>query len=236
MEQKNRIHIVAAGLLLALGMVTGCWLLGQAIVEFKAMDRYVSVKGFAEKEYPADLAIWPISYRTQANTLQDLHASLEATDKIIMEFIAEHGLGNAEITPAAPQIMENIPMVPGQQPAFRYNAQGVITVRSTDIMKIKEIMNQSGELVSRGVMVMRNYEFQPRFMFTKLNEVKPAMIAEATKDARRAARQFAEDSGSRVGSIRRARQGMFSIRDRDQYTPETKVVRVVNTVDYFLED
>ncbi|WP_147820594.1 SIMPL domain-containing protein [Salidesulfovibrio onnuriiensis] len=235
MEQKNSIGVIVAGLLLALGIAGGAWALGQAVKDFKAMDRYVSVKGFAEREYPADLAIWPISYSTQANNLQELHSKLQAADKTILQFIREHGLGDAEITPAAPQITENMPMG-NRQPEARYSAQGVITVRSEDIKKIKETMPLSGELVSKGIMLIRNYEFQPRFMFTRLNEVKPEMIAEATKDARRAAKQFAEDSDSSVGSIRSARQGVFSIRDRDQYTPEVKIVRVVNTIDYFLEN
>ncbi len=236
MERKNGIGLILAGLLMALGIAGGGWTLGQAVKDFKAMDRFVSVKGFAEREYPADQVIWPISYQTQADTLKELHANLEAADKVILEFISKHGLGDAEITPTAPQIMENIPLSPNQRPEKRYNAQGVITVRSKDIRRVKELMTMTGELISQGIMIIRNYDFQPRFMFTRLNEVKPEMIAEATKDARRAARQFAEDSGSRVGSIRRARQGMFSIRDRDQYTPEIKVVRVVNTVDYTLED
>ncbi|HKI80862.1 MAG TPA: hypothetical protein VKA04_04395, partial [Pseudodesulfovibrio sp.] len=97
-------------------------------------------------------------------------------------------------------------------------------------------MSVAGELVSRGVLLVQNYEFRPTFAFTGLNGIKPDMIAEATRNARDAARQFAEDSGSRVGGIKRATQGYFSLQDRDQYTPEIKKVRVVTSVDYFLED
>ena len=97
-------------------------------------------------------------------------------------------------------------------------------------------MPKAGDLVSQGVMLVQNYEFRPTFAFTGLNEIKPAMIAEATRNARSAAKQFANDSGSQVGGIRRATQGYFSLQDRDQYTPEIKRVRVVTTVDYFLKD
>jgi hypothetical protein len=85
-------------------------------------------------------------------------------------------------------------------------------------------------------MLVQNWEFRPTFTFTGLNAIKPDMIAEATRNARDAAKQFAEDSGSRVGNIRRASQGYFSLEDRDQYTPEIKQIRVVTNVDYFLED
>ena len=62
------------------------------------------------------------------------------------------------------------------------------------------------------------------------------MIAEATRDARRSAEQFAGDSGSQVGGIRNAQQGYFSIQDRDKFSPEFKKIRVVTTVQFFLED
>ncbi|KAB1443061.1 SIMPL domain-containing protein [Pseudodesulfovibrio senegalensis] len=238
MNENRSIHLVLAALVLGAGIAAGCALLGNAVTNFKAMDRYVTVKGFCEREYPADLAIWPISFRSTADDLRELQAKLESSSKTIMAFLEEKGLGDAEITPSAPLISEN--MYPQHNPGMprppRYTGQGIITVRSKDIRLVKKTMTQSGELVSRGVMMVRNYEFQPRFMYTGLETIKPEMIAEATRDARRAARQFAEDSGSSVGNIRRARQGMFSISNRDQYTPEIKRVRVVNTVEYFLKD
>jgi hypothetical protein len=96
-------------------------------------------------------------------------------------------------------------------------------------------MARSGVLVKQGVALIRSYEYQTSYLFTGLDAVKPDMIAEATRDARRAAEQFAEDSGSRVGGIRNAQQGYFSIQDRDKFSPEFKTVRVVTTVQFFLE-
>lgn len=230
---KNRF--AAAGLFVAIGIIVGCWILANAMLDLKARGNYVTVKGFAEKEFPADLAIWPISFKAQADSLTELHSSLEKSSSQVLSFLDSQDLGTAEITPSAPIIMENF-RSGSNVPSAKYSGQKVITVRSGDIAGVKKAMSRIGQVVSQGVMLIRNYEWRPSFMFTRLNEVKPEMIAEATKDARRAAKQFAEDSGSRVGSIRRARQGVFSIQDRDQFTPEIKKVRVVNSVDYFLED
>ena len=109
-------------------------------------------------------------------------------------------------------------------------------MRTDKIDAAKKAIERSGELVKQGVAVIRSYEYNTQYLFTDLDKIKPEMIAEATKDARRAAEQFAKDSGSTVGAIRTAQQGLFSIEDRDQFSPEFKKVRVVTTVDYYLGD
>jgi hypothetical protein len=118
----------------------------------------------------------------------------------------------------------------------RYVAEQTMTLRSAKITPVKVAMQQSGELIREGVALVRSYEYNTTFLYTALDTIKPAMIAEATKDARKAAEQFARDSGSRVGAIRNAQQGFFDIQDRDAFSPEIKKVRVVTTVQYFLED
>jgi len=236
MEHRPLFPSLLTGIILAAGFVAGCYVLGGALVDFKAMDRYVSVKGLAEREVPADLAMWPISFSVAADTLPALDAALARSRKEVLAFLEEQGLGEAEIMNAAPRVQENQYNSPNQRPMHRYTAQAVITVRSGDIAKVKKGMSAAGVLVSRGVLLVQNYEFRPTFAFTGLNRIKPDMIAEATRNARDAARQFAEDSGSRVGGIRRASQGYFSLQDRDQYTPEVKKIRVVTNVDYFLEN
>ncbi len=236
MERKYSFHITLAGLFLAAGMVAGCLVLGNALVDFKAQDRYVTVKGLAEREVPADLAMWPISFSAGANTLPELDQRIKESQKAVIAFLGQQGLGDAEILTSAPRITDNQANMPNQRPPQRYTAQALLTVRSGDIAKIKKAMSVAGDLVSRGVMLVQNWEYRPTFAFTKLNDIKPDMIAEATRNARQAAKQFAQDSGSSVGSIRRASQGYFSLQDRDQFTPEVKKVRVVTTIDYFLED
>ncbi len=235
MEKRFSLSPIT-GLLLAIGIIAGCWILGNALINFKAMDRYVTVKGLAEREVKANLAVWPISYSASANTLQEVDGALKQSQKIIMGFLQEYGLDKAQILSAAPRIHDNQSYTYTERPQFRYTAQAILTVRSENIPAIKKAMAKAGELVSRGVLLVQDYEFRPTFAFTGLNEIKPAMIAEATRNARNAAKQFAKDSGSLVGGIRRATQGYFSLKDRDQYTPEIKRVRVVTTVDYFLKD
>ncbi len=95
-------------------------------------------------------------------------------------------------------------------------------------------MQASDALVKSGVALMRNYEAKPEFLFSDLNNIKPSMIAQATQNARKAAEQFAKDSGSNVDSIKNACQGYFSINNRDRYSPEQKIIRVVTTIDYYL--
>jgi hypothetical protein len=102
---------------------------------------------------------------------------------------------------------------------------------------VKTAAEKAGELIGKGiVLVGENYGRTTEFLFTGLNDIKPAMIQEATKNAHTAAEQFAKDSGSKVGKIKNASQGLFTITDRDMNTPDKKNVRVVTTVEYYLND
>ncbi len=120
--------------------------------------------------------------------------------------------------------------------ALRYVAQAVVTVRSKNVARVKKAMGEAGSLVSQGVMIIQDWESRPQFLFQGLNAIKPEMIEEATRAAREAASKFAKDSGSQVGGIRTASQGLFEVSDRDSSWPERKVVRVVTTMEYFLVD
>ena len=139
---------------------------------------------------------------------------------------------------AIPRVTDFQTQMPGvaRPPEDRYLAQGSVTLRTPDVARLKAAMQESGELIGLGVTLARSYESQPLFLYTSLEGLKPQMIAAATRDARRAAQQFAEDSGSRVGAIRRAQQGYFSISDLDSFSPDRKSIRVVTTVEYFLVD
>lgn len=237
-EQKcQSSSLVLSALALAVAIVAASVILGKAVGEFKAYDRYVSVKGLAEQEFPADSVIWPISFTVTANDLPVLQQKIEESEQRIQAFLAQHQLESADKTRSTPRITDHYAYGanPDQRPPHRYSAEAVLTVRSDRIQAVKAAMAASGGLLAQGVMLVYSYDFQPRFDFTRLNEVKPEMIAAATRNAREAANQFAADSGSTVGSIRTARQGVFTIDQRDPYSPEIKVVRVVTSVDFFLE-
>lgn len=229
--------IIVAAVLLAVGIASAAFIVGEALKTVKASDRYVSVKGLAEREYPADSVIWPISFTVTGNDLPALQKQIEQSEKAILLFLQEQHLGDAQTSSSTPRINDHYAYGGAREslPPHRYSAESVFTVRSNNIEQVKKAMTATGALLEKGVMLVYSYDNQPRFDFTRLNDVKPAMIAAATKNAREAANQFAADSGSLVGSIRQARQGVFSIQQRDPYSPEIKVVRVVTSVDFFLE-
>ncbi len=125
----------------------------------------------------------------------------------------------------------------GQQAPYRYNVTSVIVVTSSQVDKVNELMNKQSQLMAQGIAIVAgDYNYQTLYEFTELNKIKPDMVADATKNARKAADKFAEDSQSKLGKIKSASQGQFSIEDRDQYTPYIKKVRVVSTIEYYLKD
>ena len=226
------------GVTLASGMALAGYALGPSITELRNAQRVVSVKGLAQREVRSDLAIWPIVFSSAADNLADLQIRIQSRVGVVQEFLAERGFPPDAVSVSVPRITDFQTQMPGSPlpPEGRYLAESTLTLRSQRVAELKVAMQDSGELVRLGVPLVRHYDATPRFLFTSLEAIKPAMIAAATRDARRAAQQFAEDSDSRVGAIRQARQGYFSITDREGFGPEHKTVRVVTHVDYFLVD
>lgn len=239
-ERRNRSLGAAwvLGGLLALGLGLGGWAVGRGLFAARASDRFVTVRGLSERDLRADLAIWPIVFNATGNDLSTVQGELEESAEAVYSFLRDHGFEEAEWNLSSPRVTDYISQGMRREDGlqFRYMAEATIAVRSSKIDAVQKAIQQSGELVKAGVAMIRSYEFQTQFLFTALDSVKPEMIAEATRDARSAAEQFASDSGSSVGAIRRAQQGYFSIDDRDPFSPDWKKVRVVTTVDFFLED
>lgn len=221
---------------LAVAIALAGWFVGDGLFRARASDRYVTVKGFAEREVPADLALWPIVFSVTADDLGTLQRRVDESRAAIGEFLAET-FSEDEISPSAPRITDREAqgMLAAGRPGPRYVAEAAVTVRTAKIDAVRDALARSGELVGRGVALIRSYEYATQYLFTRLETIKPEMIAEATRDARRAAEQFAQDSGSRVGAIRNAQQGLFSVDDRDAFSPEIKKVRIVTTIQFFLE-
>lgn len=228
---------VVLGGLLALGLVwSGSYIKGAAEV-WQQSSRSVTVRGLAEREVSADLVLWPFNYTVSANSLSDLEQQLSENEQVIRKFLEARGFASEHVSSTPPRITDQFSNQYGDhRPDERYRAEATLLLRSPDVESVIEAVPSATSLVREGVLLSPSYEYRTEFLFTGLDAIKPEMIAAATADARSAAQQFAEDSGSQVGQIRQATQGYFSIEDLDSYTPQTKRVRVVTTVDYALED
>ncbi len=231
---------VIEALLLSVGLVVAAWVLGQALLQFKQADRGVEVKGLAEREIPADTAIWPVAFSEADNDLPRLYQTLQEKNVKIAAFLQASGFKPEEVSVSAPSITDRLAQDYGNAQLaerLRYSGKSTLTVYTRQVDRVREAMAHLGELGKQGIALSPdNYESRTQFLFTGLNALKPAMIEEATKNARISAEKFAKDSDSRLGKIRRANQGQFSIEDRDASTPYIKKVRVVSSVEYSLVD
>jgi len=237
MDRNSSRGFAVLGISIGLGIIIAGLSMSIAFYNTRATERYVTVKGLAERNVDADLAIWPITFKETGNDLAALYSTVQLKRQIIRQFLLESGFEESEISLSAPSIRDaQAEPIYGEQvmPRYRYTAQQTMSIRADKVELVKQTMEKSGELVGKGVVLVSGGYTD--FLFTSLNEIKPDMIAEATKNARKAAEQFARDSGSKVGKIRKAHQGLFSINVRDRNSPEHKVVRVVTTVEYFIED
>ncbi|HAG92826.1 MAG TPA: hypothetical protein DCL78_01810, partial [Gammaproteobacteria bacterium] len=208
-------------------------------IKFKEYERTVTVKGLSEREYDADIVIWPIQFTEASNELEALYGALDTSSGKIKAFLRANGIDAGDITLSAPAITDKSAQQYGNTPVgqFRYTAQQTVTVYSRQIAAVRNVMSKLSELGKQGIVITRgDYQAQTEYLFTRLNEVKPEMIEEATKKAREVAGKFAEDSASTLGKIKRASQGQFSITARDNNNPHIKKVRVVSTVEYYLSD
>ena len=215
------------------------------LTQFRSYDNYVTVKGLAMRDVEADLAVWPIAHVVTGDDLAVVQGVLEERTKDVMAFLNDVGIDDSDIEKQQISVVDLLAQSYRQNNASqnRFIVTQTVIVRSEDIAAISAAAENIGDLIKKGVVLanQNSNNTGPTYLFTKLNDVKPAMIAQATKNARDAADQFANDSGQTVTGIRRAYQGMFQILPRDQtYTiPESaqkyKTVRVVSTIDFYLE-
>ena len=233
-DQQNRRWLGSAAIL-AVGLIFGGYLLGNGLLRAHEADRSVTVRGLAEREVTADLATWTLSYSATATNLPDAQASVDRDTKSIRSFFKEVGFPDDSLQPTAVNVSQ---YTNNGVPQFTVRQR--MTLRSNDIKRAQDAVKRQFELVRRGVVLEEGSGMS--YTFTKLNDIKPTMVAEATKDARAAAQQFAKDSQTSVGGIKQATQGYFSIEARDgdgggwgvSDTPYKKV-RVVTTIDFYLD-
>ncbi len=239
MQQLEKSSALTLGICIFLGLAALGYLIGDAAIEYKQFERTVTVKGLSEREYPADIVIWPIKFTAASNELETLYNSIDDSTAKIKTFLARNGIKTDEITFASPAITDKSAQQYGNNnnAEFRYTASQTVTVYSKNIDGVRKVMGSLSQLGKQGIVFTGgDYQSQTEYIFTRLNEVKPEMIEEATRKAREVAEKFASDSDSELGKIKRASQGQFSIEARDNNNPHIKKVRVVSTVEYYLSD
>lgn len=227
---------IAAGIFLGLAALG--LLLGRGALQVRALDRTVTVKGLAERDVPADIALWPLQFSAASNDASALYTTVETNAAKVVAFLKDAGFTDEEITVAPPVVTDKLAQQwGGDSVPLRYSALRSVTVYTPRIDVVRATQKRLGELGRDGIVLGGDpYQVQTQYLFTKLNDLKPAMIEEATRNAREVAEKFAQDSRSRLGRIKSAQQGQFTVEDRDQNNPHVKKVRVVSTVVYYLVD
>lgn len=240
-EQKNRLALAG---IIAVGLALGGFFPGRYYYKARILNRTVTVKGLAEKEVKADIAVWNIKFIRAGGNLEALRRSLQSDQKAVAKFLSEGGMENEEILPGQLEtndLMANPYRSERIKSENRYILKQTVTVRTGKVDEIEKLVGRTEELLKQGV-IFEGSSYPPAisYLFTKLNDVKPDMLREATSNAKTAAKEFAKNSGAKVGGIKSARQGQFSILPLYQ-TPNAqetqqkdKKLRVVSTVEYFL--
>ncbi len=225
---------IITSLIGAFGLMLSGYLLGNGLLRAKEAERSVTVRGLAERDVTADLATWTISYSSTSSNLAEAQAKVQRDTKAIEQFFSGLGFPADALQPTGANVSSY-----SDRGVARFTVRQRLALRTNDIKRAQRAVAQQFDLVDRGVMLEEGSGMS--YTFTRLNDIKPEMVAEATKDARASAEQFAKDSGARVGAIRDATQGYFSIEGRDGESggwgvsdSPYKKVRVVTTVDFSL--
>lgn len=234
----NKTTVLLSSAFIAAGIIILGLSIKAGLDSFSNRDRDVTVRGLCERQVEANKVTWPIVTKETGNDLSVIYNTIQSNNSTIVSFLKSNGISDSEISINPPAVndrmadsynLENI--------RVRYNVTNVIVVTSSQVDLVRKLIDRQTELMKQGVAVVaENYQYPTTYEYTDLNTIKPEMIAEATRNAREAADKFAADSDSRLGKIKSARQGQFSIEDRDQYTPYIKNIRVVTSIDYYLED
>ena len=234
----NNQHIIPS-LILAAGIAIMGNALSNGIIEYKDMDRTVTVKGLCEREVMADKVTWSLMYKELGNDPSQIYDLLEQKNNKVVAFLKNSGIKSQDISINPPVITDRQADNYGNEiMTYRYKATSVITVTSNEVEKVRKLLTKQSQLMKQGIALVSNEYGNTNsviYEYTSLNKIKPEMIKEATENARATAQKFADDSDSKLGKIRTAQQGQFSITNRDDNTPHIKNIRVVSTIEYTLK-
>lgn len=231
MQNKNNFWFFGLCLIIASIIIS----LGFSSINPKQAS--VSVRGLAQREVNADLAVWQLSFGLGDNNLKNLQNSIKEKSEILSSYLKNKGLSEADFSVLSPSITNNLldPYINQEKMQYTFIAKVNFLVRTDKIQAVKSANEGLLELVDKGIAIKQDYENKINYEFTKLNDIKPEMIMLATQNARKAALQFANDSNSNLGKIKRATQGLFSIENAAVGLEERKIVRVVTQIEYLLK-
>ena len=238
--QDSRAVLLGAVGIFAIGLTTSGYVLGDGLRRAKMAERSVTVRGVSERNVTADLATWTVYFSHQGTELGPVQSSVDAQARSVRSFFQQVGFRPEDITDSDVSVSRERPRDNETGPET-LTVRRSIQLRTSDVMKARAAYSRQAELLRDGVELSGS---GISYTFTKLNGLKPEMIAEANQNARRSAEQFARDSGAEVGQIKTASQGYFSVGARDGDACEDcsssggsspfQKVRVVTTIDYDL--
>ena len=246
-EKCSSAFTILSALIIAAGFIGAGCMAKQGLVEFRSADNFVTVKGLAQQDVEADLVIWPIKHTATGNDLPTTQQSVEANTQKTIAFLKAQGLTEADISSRRIEVTDLLAQSyrPENAETSRFIVAETVIVRTNNIDGVDKASQNIGDLLKQGVSLVRDPNGgttgYPEYVYTKLNTIKPGMIAEATKSARESAAQFAADSGTDVGNIKDAYQGIFEILPRDsnngyqERSERFKTVRVVSTIRFYLD-
>ena len=259
MELKNiksqvQYHWIILGFFIFLGFFSLGYFLSNSITLFNQSKRTIHVKGLSEREYPADLVIWNIQIRQLSNNIPQLYSDSAVNTQKIIDFFVENKVPSSEITESILEIFDTVDqMARGERRGiratyndklktpFRFFSNKNLTIYSKDVPKIRSLMSKMGpymqKITQNNPQNNANYSFNNvNYLFNSINKIKPDMLDEAILNAQKSAFKFAQKSNSKLGKIKTANQGRFQINWRDSNNPHIKKIRVVSTIEYYLND
>jgi len=245
-DRRGLGWVVIVGLCIVVGLAAGGFLIGTGMRSFKADVRSVTVKGLVERDVTADEAVWTLAFRRAGDSLPEVHARISADREAVLAFLRSRGFTEAEIEVRPAHTVDKLAQdFAGPAPRLRYVVGNAVVVKTRRIDAIPSSLGATGELLKQGVVLDGATEGRanPRYALTKFNDLRPQLLADATKNARAIATQFAADSGATVGGIRSANQGTIQIFGSDgndesgPWSPTStpsKKIRVVSTFEFEL--
>jgi uncharacterized protein len=238
MEKVKILPSFVLGFFIFIGLGTLGYFFKTAFIESKNLERTVIVKGLSEKEVLSNIVIMPIKLTRTSNNLESLIIDIDNDTNKVIKFLKDNGLKDEDITLGAISIVDKMANeFSNQEFSIRYLATKVINIYSSEIEKVRALSGKLSELSQTGILFKTDdYDSKIEYVYTKLNDIKPSMIEEATSNARAVAQKFAHDSNSKLGKIKKATQGQFEVISRDKNSEHIKNIRIVSTVEYYLVD